>query len=111
MTGENNYVHEHCFDRISTLLLLQIIKSSRGKTTPGNTAFNNPYEGIGPLELTLNNSSTIEITNEVFDEAVNDTPVETVSLVNAPNHKKKMCKYSYHCCLYFYLFYENLLLI
>ncbi|XP_057334050.1 uncharacterized protein LOC130673135 [Microplitis mediator] len=67
-----------------------IIKISRRKTAPGNISFNNPYECIGPLELTLNNSSTIEIMKELFDEVVDDSPVETVSLINAPNYKKKM---------------------
>ncbi|KAH0553248.1 uncharacterized protein LOC123273773 [Cotesia glomerata] len=67
-----------------------VIGIERAKTTSGNATFNNPYEHIGPLELTLNNSSVVNVSGDIFDEVVDDAPIEVVRLIDAPNYNKKM---------------------
>ncbi|XP_044587855.1 uncharacterized protein LOC123267346 isoform X3 [Cotesia glomerata] len=67
-----------------------VIAIERAKTTQGNVTLNNPYEAIGPLELTLNNFSAVNIPGDLFDEVIDDAPIEVVRLIDAPNYKKKM---------------------
>ncbi|XP_044591983.1 uncharacterized protein LOC123270111 [Cotesia glomerata] len=75
----------------STILRIRnVITITRAKASAVNVKFNNPADNVGLIELSVTNSSTIQVARNLFQDDVDNSPPRVVKLEDAPNERGRL---------------------
>ncbi|KAH0552525.1 hypothetical protein KQX54_011618 [Cotesia glomerata] len=67
-----------------------VITITRAKASAVNVKFNNPADNVGLIELSVTNSSTIQVARNLFQDDVDNSPPRVVKLEDAPNERGRL---------------------